>query len=50
MENATLPLIELDAINVIPRITAGFHQRLAANTAVLKRSLAELKNFQMVRC
>ena len=39
--NATLPLIELDAVNVIPRITAGFHQRLHANTVVLKRSLTE---------
>ena len=47
--NATLPLIELEAINVIPRVTAGFHQRLRANTVVLKRSLIELKDYHRVR-
>ena len=48
MVNATLPLIELEAINVIPRVTAGFHQRLRANTVVLKRSLIELRDYHRV--
>ena len=41
-------MVDVDQVSVIPRVVAGFHQRLKANVVVQGKTFVELQNFHRV--
>ena len=46
--NATWRMVDVDEVNVIPRVAAGFHHRLRGNVVVGARTFREVNNFHRV--